>query len=795
MNNPINTGTDTALANGGVRASIRALLNEAPQDAYQEVLHQMARKYVPLTDVQGHELALKCRDKDLTDRIRKIAFDKLYGNSIPLALKAARDWAAAFGGDWRAALTAALEILNAVLPQGQWRERTVRGQKKLVFVTSGYNPEKAVLNHLGWVETQMTVEMVEKAQQHRGQSANTKTAEHMSWAKRVWADAVNKEGNWIIPVSSLDAVKVNVQKVSGPLNEAPVQPVVWDKCQPVKNFSLRPWRREELGGQHPVKVLIDAARRAVQEIRKSADPKKVEGLMREKGYSLERAIDSATTKATYSMRARISALEANPETAMLWIAGVNGGSLNVSLDAEDGATTFGDLLTVPEQFAPRFIAGYASEDVQHARQLLAQVGNVAKSARADLRDLKRTHRQVQRDQLAEADWKATCAAAGVNTRTGARIARTALRMAGARFAETLSDEQIGTIKSYSKLIAQYGYNGQNFDKLPVLKLALAYRTYGKRLGDAEARWDVMSQDLGMTRNQATHLALLVATPLPRARVATGSLLDGETRQAYAAYRADLNSEAAFVAECERQGLSMEAGKKMARTALSRIGARFAPSISKKIKAQVQAIRASIVTWALWNADTLGVTDELKTTLDLPALVQAFHSYAAASGAREDLTPQDVVEIEGVLMAEQHEASQERRIITAENGFKRALQHDMEARLAQLDDFAHEVKLATLAAADRAERPLDGQDWFVHMDAKRDEQALAFALNHGAEALTRALDRLETAARTGNVFLIALADDQVDTAVTFCRSLMSGEVLAVMTAQTRQYRETLRATAV
>ncbi|MFC6663883.1 hypothetical protein [Deinococcus multiflagellatus] len=467
----------------GVRASISALLAQPATDAWQTVLRQVGREYRPLTDTQAHQMCLRLHEETCGAEERTRLRDTLGANCAPLALKAARDFASQFGGDWRAALAAAYEIMQVQLPN---MRQSVSRRGVVTLVPTGYNAKKALVNLHGWLVLSFNTDMVKKAQQNRA-SANTTTTQDMAFAKQAWAASLDRLGNTFRPESALDARKTCIQRPDQRESRngewlTPTFLIEWDKLSVAVNFALRPVRREEVSfGVAGLRAVRQAAEAEVARLGarvRVTHTKAIQDLITKKGFSEEAAVKTVLNKLTEQPRRLLRTLAESPDILTVWLSGqTRPDSLDAGRDTDERSPA--EQLQAPEQLRPQYAAAFAPADLHVARDLLAQTGAAALNvARVDLRRLIRTARQVDRERQAQQVWEEVCREAGVHCDTAARDARFLLHEVGGRWAETLSDEQISGIKALADEWND-GFEGQ--DRIPYLRLTLAFRRYGRHL--------------------------------------------------------------------------------------------------------------------------------------------------------------------------------------------------------------------------------------------------------------------------------------------------------------------------
>lgn len=772
----------------GVRASISTMISAPATDAWKAFLQQIAREYRPLTDTQAHTMCLKIHDEQTPAAERTSLRATLAANCAPLAAQAARDFASQFGGDWRASAMAALEIMQAQLP-GMRESVSRKGEVSLV--PTGYKAAKALLNVHGWIITSFGTEMVKKAQANRA-AISTTTAEDIAFAKKVWASALDRLGNWLVPRVNLAPKTVFTAALTGSLNGSPVLVdsmwIEWGKLDVAFDFSLRPVRREEVSvsvyGLQAVTAAATAeihAKRARALTEKAAE---IEKLVTGKGYTLDRAIGSVTNKETERPRRVLKALAETPSLLNVWLSGQ---ARPESIDAakgEDGDTSLAATLEAPEALLPRFTAQFAQADLLTARRLLERVGNSALlMARADVRDLTRTAAQCDREVSAQQEWEDLCAEVGISTHAAARDARALLYRAGARFAEQLSDDQVDVMK---ELADEWNDGFEKHDRIPYLKLVFGFRRYGKRLGDALPHWRTTMRHLNITGAQGRHLVRTVDAMRPvRSRKATGTHVTPEQRRAYALFRQEVNTERAFLASCEKAGVSFHAGQAIARHALNLTGLRFTPVLGQNADTTLKSVTDVVRIWIAEHEEQLGVSDRDIRRLDLVALSRAFHAFGIASGGHEALerlgfTPN---QIEAALQHEQQAAQEVTRPAPTINLTRRAIQHEAERELHAFDERGAAITRALMNLHATAHRPL-GDDWYEQLQDTVTTQQQYAALKTAHVHFLLSVQALEDTANGGNVLLIAEASLIAEEAARYCEAIIHGDPLNVTATQAR-----------
>lgn len=772
----------------GVRASVSALLAVPPTDAWKAYLHQVAREYRPLTDVQAHAMCLKIHDEQTPAAERATLRATLAANCAPLAAQAARDFASQFGGDWRASAVAALEIVHAQLPG---MRESVSRKGEVTLVPTGYKAAKALLNVQGWIIASFGTEMVKKAQANRSAIATT-TAEDIAFAKKIWASALDRLGNWLVPDVNLAPKLVLTPTLTGNLNTEPVMVnsawIEWDKLDVAFDFSLRPVRREEVSvSVYGLQAVKAAATAEIREKRARALTEKaaeIQKLIDGKGYTLDRAIGNVTSKETERPRRVLKALAETPSLLSVWLSGQ---ARPESIDAakgEEGDTSLAATLEAPEALLPRFAAQFAPADVKVARGLLERVGNSALlTARADVRDLTRTAAQCDREVKAGQEWEDLCTEVGVSPEAAARDARLLLRHAGARFAEQIDDDQIEAMK---ELADDWNAGFEGKDRIPYLKLVFGFRRYGKRLGDALPHWRHTMRHLGITSAQGRHLVRTVDAIRPaRGRQATGTHVTVEQRRAYALYRQELNTERAFLATCEQAGVSFHAGQAIARYALNLTGLRFSAVMGQGAERALESVTTDVRVWTAERHEQLGVSDVDVRRLDVVGLARAFHAFGIASGGREalerlGLTPEQV---EAAMQREQQAAQVVTRPAPTINLTRRAIQHDAERELHAFDERGAAITRALMALSAVARRPL-GDDWYEQLQDTITAQQQYAALKSAHAHFLASVAALEETVNGGHFLLIAQASLIAEDAARYCEAIIQGDTLTVSAAQAR-----------
>lgn len=769
----------------GVRASISALLAEAASDPWKAFVQAVAREYRPLTDLQAHDVCLKIHDEATPATERDALRAQLTANCAPLAAKAAREFASQFGGDWRQSSVAALEIIQAQLPG---LRESVSRKGEVSLVKTGYRADRAVVNLHGWIVTAFPTEMVKKARQSRAVMNGT-TGEDIATVKAIWAQALDRLGNWLVPPVTLPA-KVIQTATPGPMNEG--QPFGWTALIEWggqheflfnRDFTLRPVTRESVSvsvyGLQAVQAALNAE---IQSVRTQALTSKAAEIAKAlaRGYTLDRAVSSVTSKAVERPRRILKALGETPALLTVWLSGQ---ARPESLDAtgsEDSDLSLADRLAAPETQAPTFAASYAREDLLAARALLGQMGNSALlAARADLRDLVRTAAQTGREQEARKEWRDLCREYHLGEKYAMDGARRLLKRVKARYADEITDAQVDAMKIVSDA---WNEGVDKDDRIPWVKIAFAFRRYGRRIGDATPHWKGTLEHLHVTDAQARHL-VQIADPQrgPRARPARGTTLSLPVRQAYAAARRDAHATRAFTDLCTRTGLTVQAASSVARRALSLTGLRFAPTLGEHSVKALRAATPDVLHWAAGHADALELTGDALARVNVVALCRAFHAYALHAGGTESLDLLGLTEaaVEASITAEANAPA--RPLALA--GTRRAVQHGAERDLRELDDRGACITRALIDLRAQAERAL-GDDWYLHLQDAMAARDTYHALKQAHTQFLLAMDAYEAATNAGNILLMADAALTADAAARDCEAIMQGDTLSIAAGNAR-----------
>lgn len=774
----------------GVRASISALLAERPSDPWKQYVHAIGREYRPLTDLQAQAICLKIHDEATPTHERDALRAQLTANCAPLAAKAAREYASQFGGDWRQSSIAALEIVQAQLPG---LRESVSRKGEVTLVKTGYRADRAVVNLHGWIVTAFPTEMVKKARQARAVMNGT-TGEDISTVKAIWAQALDRLGNWIVPTVTLPA-KVIPTPTPGPMNSH--QPfgwtalIEWDGQLDFlfnRDFTLRPITRESVSvsvyGLQAVRATLNAE---IQTIRTQALTSKAAEIAKAlaKGYPLDRAVSSVTSKAVERHRRILKALGETPALLTVWLSGQARPESIDATGSDDSDLSLADRLAAPETQAPTFAAAYAREDLLAARTLLGQMGNSALlAARADLRDMIRTDAQAQREKEARKDWRDLCREYHLGEKYAMDGARRLLKRVKARYADEITDAQVDAMKIVSDA---WNEGVDNDDRIPWVKIAFAFRRYGRRIGDATPHWKGTLEYLHVTDAQARHLVQLAdARKGPRARSATGSQVPVHVRQAYAAARKDTLSAQALTDLCTRMGLTVHAGKAIARRALSVTGLRYVPTLGDNAALSLRAVRADVLSWAASHAGQLDLTDATLSGVDIVALCRAFHAYGQAHGGQEALAALNLTErdVEASISAE---ANATPRPTTGIVRTRRTLQHEAERELRLMDERGARITRELIALKALATHAL-GDDWFLHLQDTMSARDTYRALQQAHTQFLLATEAYEAATNGGNLFVMAEAALMAEDAARDCEAIIDGDALSVAAGNARHVSE-------
>lgn len=766
----------------GVRASISSLIGESAGDAWKAFLQNVAREYRPLTDLQAHKMCLEIHDEATKPERRKTLRAQLAANCAPLAAQAARQYVTDFGGDWRASAMAALEIVQAALPD--LHETTTRkGVTKVV--KSGYDASRAILNLHGWVVTAFPVEMAKKAQADRA-VMHGGAAELIAKVKSIWAASLDRLGNtYLLDVPALPGRVVSGTQL-GPVNEG----VAFDTASIIEfgkdndflfdgNFTLRAITRDSVSvgvyGLRAVRATLKAEIAEIQARTLTEQADKVQANL-SKGWDLQRAVNSICSRQWEKHRAILNALNEDPAVLTVWLSGqARPLSLDAKTEAEDGdaGLSFGDRIVAPETALPRYAASFARADLLTAREALRKVGNSAlRVARADLRDLTRTTAQVEVERQARKEWRELCQELHIGEKYAASHARKLLNRVKARFADNIADEQVEAMKIVSDA---WNEGLEKDERIPWVKVAFAWRRYGRRIGDATPHLTATLEALHVSTAQANALvALTGGTRAPRARKATGARTPLADRQAYAAVRMDANALAAFHRECTRQGLTPAEGTAVARRALHLTDLRFAETLGDNATRLLKAVTPAVAEWAAHRG--------LRASRNLPALCRAFHAYGIAA---TDATVNEA-EVEASIAADFAAAQGMERPEHVFNHTRRAIQRQAEREARSFDERGQRITQALNGLRVSAHRTL-GDNWHADLQDVIAARAALTALSAAHQNFLTAVAALEVNTDGGNVLLIAEALLQAEEAAADCERIISGDPIAIAAGTTRHVK--------